>query len=406
MKRIKYLSKTNLTLPDVNKWVSILILSLIVLAQGCASVPQRKPLPPELIGTAQVLDISNARMWGDEEPPYTKDWLKKSKDEIAAEYPSLIAKQHHYLAISGGGQNGAFGAGLLVGWTHAGNRPEFSMVTGISTGALIAPFAFLGPAYDQKLKTFYTTITTSDILEKRSLFKTVTGDAAASSEPLETLIKKVFNKEMLGAIAAEHKKGRRLWIGTTNLDAIRPVIWNIGNIATSGHPKAPELIHKILLASASVPGAFPPVYIEVEANGRIYDEMHVDGGTTSQVFLYPSSVDWNLILDKLESKARPRVYLIRNSRLKPDWEAVKPKLTPIALRSIVSLIRTQGIGDISRIYLDAQGDGLDFNLAYIPDNFDLKPKEAFDPAYMKQLFEIGYQLAKGGYPWQKEPPGE
>jgi hypothetical protein len=280
------------------------------------------------------------------------------------------------------------------------------MVTGISTGALIAPFAFLGPAYDQKLKKFYTTITTSDILEERSLLKTVTGDAAASSKPLETLIKKVFNKEMMDTIAAEHKKGRRLWIGTTNLDAIRPVIWNIGNIATSGHPKAPELIHKVLLASASVPGAFPPVYIEVEANGRIYDEMHVDGGTTSQVFLYPSSVDWNLILDKLESRARPRVYLIRNSRLKPDWEAVKPKLTPIALRSIVSLIRTQGIGDISRIYLDARGDGLDFNLAYIPDNFDLKPKEAFDPAYMKQLFEIGYQLAKGGYPWQKEPPGE
>jgi predicted patatin/cPLA2 family phospholipase len=384
--------------------ILILILGLIVFAQGCASVPQRKPLLPQLGGTAQVPDIPNARIWGDEEPSYTKEWLEKTKDEIQAEYPSLIGKQHNYLAISGGGQNGAFGAGLLVGWTKAGSRPEFTMVTGISTGALMAPFAFLGPAYDKKLKEVYTTVTTKDILAKRNLLEAVSGDAAASSQPLEALLKKYINREILDAIAAEHKKGRRLWIGTTNLDAGRPVIWDIGIIATSGHPKAPDLIHKILLASASVPVAFPPVYIEVEANGSIYDEMHVDGGTTAQIFLYPSQLDWKLVLKKLEAKAMPRLYLIRNSRIKPGWITVKPELLPIAVRSIDSLIRTQGIGDIYRIYLDARSDGLDFNLAYIPDDFELKPKDVFDPTYMTQLFELGYELAKGGYPWKKEPP--
>ena len=159
------------------------------------------------------------------------------------------------------------------------------------------------------------------------------------------------------------------------------------------------------MASASIPAFFPPVLIEVEAGGRRYDEMHVDGGTAAQVFLYPAGFDWRLVIQNLEVKGTPKVYVIRNSFLQPDWETVKPKIISIAGESINSLIRTQGIGDMYRIYLDCQRDGLEYNLAYIPEDFDLKPKEDFDPVYMGKLFDLGYQLAADGYPWEKAPPG-
>lgn len=387
-------------------WLILLSFMVALLGlTGCASVPKRTPLPEEFTGIAQIPGIPKARIWGDEPPPYAEAWFNSTRAELEAQYPALLRSQHNYLAISGGGQKGAFGAGLLVGWTAAGNRPEFSMVTGISTGALIAPFAFLGPAYDAQLKEVYTTYSTKDFVKKRNILTAITGDAAASMEPLKALMPKYINQQMLDAIAAEHRKGRRLLVGTTNLDAGRPVIWSIGSIAVSGHPKALELVQKVLLASASIPAAFPPVYIEVEAHGQRYDEIHVDGGAASQVFLYPLGTDWRRVVEKLEVEGTPNVYVIRNASLEPEWKGVKPKLAPIAGRSISSLIRTQGIGDMYRIYLGAKRDGLDYNLTYIPDDFDEKSKEAFDPEYMGKLFDLGYRLAKHGYPWVKAPPG-
>jgi hypothetical protein len=211
--------------------------------------------------------------------------------------------------------------------------------------------------------------------------------------------------KMLEDIVAEHDKGRRLFIGTTNLDAKRSVIWSIGVIAKSGAPNALQLVRDILLASASIPGAFTPVYIEVEANGRRYDEIHVDGGTSSQVFLYPASLDMRWGMRQIGFKGKSRIYVIRNSRIEPDWETVKPKIVPILGNTVDTLIRTQGIGDLYRIYLGAQRDGIDYNLAFIPSDFEEKPKETFDPVYMGKLFDLGYQMAQNGYPWEKAPPG-
>jgi predicted acylesterase/phospholipase RssA len=245
-----------------------------------------------------------------------------------------LGSEHNYLALSGWGANGAFGAGLLAGWSAAGTRPEFAMVTGISTGALTAPFAFLVPAYDAQLKEMYTTYSTKDLVIKRNILATLNGDSAVDTTPLKKMIAKYVNQQVMEAIAAEYKKGRRLWVGTTNLDAKRPVIWNIGLMASSGQPGALELIHKVILASASIPAAFPPVLIEVEAGGKRYDELHVDGGTASQVFLYPAGLDWRIVTQKLEVKGTPKVYVIRNSFLKPAWETVKPKIMPIAGISI------------------------------------------------------------------------
>jgi predicted patatin/cPLA2 family phospholipase len=361
---------------------------------------------PEAYGDiAQIPYIPDARIWGDTLPPEIQEKLAEIKEQIREKDPEAKYKPIDYLTISGGGANGAFGTGLLVGWTAAGNRPDFWVVTGISTGALIAPFAFLGPEYDAKLKKLYTTTSTKDILDKRSLFSILTADSAADTKPLREILEEVIDVKMLEDIVAEHDKGRRLFIGTTNLDAKRPVIWSIGVIAKSGAPNALELVRDVLLASASIPGAFTPVYIEVEANGRRYDEIHVDGGTSSQVFLYPASLDMRWGMRQIGFKGKSRIYVIRNSRIEPDWETVKPRIVPILGNTISTLIRTQGIGDLYRIYLGAQRDGIDYNLAFIPSDFEEKPKEVFDPEYMGKLFDLGYQMAKNGYPWEKAPPG-
>jgi len=390
-----------------SKKLSILfvIISIVLLLSSCATIPIRNPLPEKFGETAQIPGIPRAKFWGDEAPPFAGAVYGQSREKLMQEFPGVFGREHNYLALSGGGAKGAFGAGLLVGWSAAGTRPEFTMVTGISTGALMAPFIFLGTPYDALLKEMYTTYSTKDLVIKRNVLSALTGSSADDTTPMRNMIAKYVNQQIMEAIAVEYKKGRRLWIGTTNLDAQRPVIWNIGLIASSGQPGALELIRKVILASASIPAIFPPVLIEVEADDMRYDEMHVDGGTASQVFLYPADLHWKLVTQHLEVKGTPKVYVIRNSFLKPDWEMVHPKILPIAGVSINSLIRTQGIGDMYRIYLDCQRDGLDFNLAYIPEDFDLKSKEDFDPVYMGKLFNLGYQLARNGYPWDKAPPG-
>ena len=391
----------------------LVALAALAAVSGCSTVPERNPLPLELTNVAGIPGVPKARFWGDEWPKFSQDSLNAFTEADAStkyaaiyqNYSAIFARPHHYLAISGGGANGAFGAGLLVGWTAAGTRPEFSMVTGISTGALTAPYAFLGPAYDDKLKEVYTTITTKDVAAKRNFLAGLTGDSLADTTPLQAVIAKYITKQVVDAIGVEFQKGRRLFIGTANLDAGRSVIWSIGAIAVSDYPRKLELIHDILRASASIPIAFPPVMIPVEANGQSYDEMHVDGGTGSQVFVYPAAIDWRQVVKALEVPGTPQVYIIRNAFLDPDYRGVKRTLLPIASRSIDSLIRTQGIGDLFQIHSLCVRDGNEFNLAYIPSDFTDDPTEGFDPVYMKKLLDRGYQMALEGYPWEKAPPG-
>ena len=225
------------------------------------------------------------------------------------------------------------------------------------------------------------------------------------TKPLQALIAQYITAEVIDAIGKEHKKGRRLFVGTVNLDAGRSVTWNIGAIANSDHPNKIELVHNILRASASIPVAFPPVVIPVESDGESFDEMHVDGGTGSQVFVYPASMDFKIISEKLKVQGKPAIFVIRNSFLDPDYQGINRTILPIANRTIDSLIRTQGIGDLYQIYALCMRDGNDFNLAYIPSDFDEKLNEAFDPVYMKKLFARGEAMAIEGYPWKKGPPG-
>ena len=270
-----------------------------------------------------------------------------------------------YLAVSGGGDNGAFGAGLLNGWTETGTRPEFKIVTGVSTGALIAPFAFLGPDYDASLREVYTTMTRSKIYRARGLSAALFDDAMADTTPTCPVIATYVDQKMFDAIAREYPKGRLLLIGTTDLDSQRPVIWNIGALAASGHPQALDLFRKILRASAAIPGAFQPVLIDIELDGHKYQEMHVDGGAIAQLFLYPPSID----LSKSGIKRVRTAYIIRNARLDPDYAASERRTISIAGRAINTMLATSGRNDMLRIYFISQRDSVDYNLAYIGTDF-------------------------------------
>jgi predicted patatin/cPLA2 family phospholipase len=378
---------------------TVLVFTLILTSacSGILRIPVAVPEPVHLDTT--VLGRNDLRIWGDEKPPpLMRETIEESLEE---DYRGITHVEHNYLAISGGGANGAYGAGLLAGWSKTGTRPQFTMVTGISTGALTAPFAYLGSDYDDELEEVYTTMDSSSIFHRRKLWSIIGGDSLVDSAPLANVIDKYVTDELIAAIAVEFRRGRALFVGTTNLDAGRPVIWNIGRIADSGDPAAGDLIRSVLRASASIPGVFPPVYIEVAApDGTIYTEMHVDGGTSAQIFLYPSGADWGSMLELLDVKGRPQAYLIRNSRILPKYDAVQPRLAAIAGRSVDSLIRSQGIGDAYRIAALTKRDGIDAKITWIPLNAVHESSgEVFDPVYMRALFDFGYKRALAGDAW-------
>jgi predicted acylesterase/phospholipase RssA len=387
---------------------SVLASMLLVGAAAGCSTPGRLPaVPNDLVAKADP-GIGPVRfLVARDATPMEAEARRSLEKEIAhlqqtAGYaPGSPLPPVYMLAISGGGDDGAFGAGLLNGWTAHGDRPQFKFVTGVSTGALSAPFAFLGADYDPVLKAVYTGVSQKDIFKRRRIWSALFGDALSDTAPLHRLVNRYVDATLLQAIAAEYTKGRLLLVGTTNIDSLEPVIWNMTAIAANQDPRAPELFRKILLASSAIPGAFPPVLIDVQVDGKHYQEMHVDGGAMAQVFLYPPSID----IRRVGAPPRERkLYIIRNSRLDPDWASTRRRTLPIATRAISSLTQTQGIGDLYRIYLTSQRDGIDYNLAFVPRTFTTPHKAQFDPVYMSELYKTGYDMALAGYPWAKTPP--
>ena len=391
------------------RWLLPVLTPLLLLS--CATTTRRDAVPAALEEKADVPGYPQGIRYlprgAEDVEQFKADFL----DSLIRE-EALLREQGHtgplppsaYLAISGGGDNGAFGAGFLSGWTKSGTRPKFKLVTGVSTGALMAPFAFLGPDYDERLKALYTGISMKDVARKRSMLAVLYQDAVADNAPLRKLVEKYVTQEMLVAIAAEHARGRILLVGTTNLDARRAVIWNVTKIAASGNPRALRLVQALLVASAAIPGTFPPVMIDVEAGGQSFQEMHVDGGTVAQVFSYPPAIQLKEFSKEHHVDRDRTLYIIRNARLDPEWAQVDRRTLPIAFRAISSLIQYQGIGDLYRIFTVTRRDGVDFKLAFIPPTFTMPHKSDFDTPYMRALFELGYGLAESGYSWYREPP--
>jgi hypothetical protein len=377
----------------------LLIVIFAFSVSSCGTMRIRHAVPSRLEAAAVIPGMKSIRAFGDvPNKAFVEDLNESFKQESPNEYRKGMATVYPVLLVSGGGSHGAYGAGVLNGWSKEGTRPKFKVVTGISTGALIAPFAFLGSDYDDELKELYTTMSTGNVASKKGPLALLTSDSLNSTRPLARVIKKHFNKDLIKKIAKEHNKGRRLYVGTANLDAQRLVIWNMGKIAQVGDDDSVELFHKVLLASSAIPIAFPPVFFKVEADGKKYEEMHVDGGTVTQVFSLHG------ILQGTQRHKNAEIYLIWNGFVSPKREAVKDDIPSIASRAVDTMINYQGLGDMLRLYV-LSGEKLhDFHLAFIPADFQSKRKQVFDPAEMTKLFDLGYENAAAGTAWQKTPP--
>lgn len=393
----------------------LIALTTSLVLQGCGTTKHHTALPAHLESQAHMPGFPEVRAWGDVYSKSLEASATQSIQQEKAAHHGKVLPVLYALALSGGGSDGAFGAGFMCGWTKAGTRPQFKLVTGISTGALMAPYIFLGPDYDAKLKTMYTTMSDANIYKPYSMFSVFLGvlnieylPSMTSNEPLVKLIERGIDMKVLRRVAAEHRKGRRLLIGSTQFNAQRLVIWNMGEIATIGTPDALKLFRQVMVASSSLPVTFPPHYFTVRAEGKLYEEMHVDGGIEAQVMLYENALlpFAAAIANSKEHRVyrERKLYIIRNEKIYPEWADVKPELKAIAVRSIDSLIKSQGVGDLYRLYAYAERDGIEYNLTYIPKEFTLKPKTPFDNAYMRQLFALGYKMGKSDQKWEHHPP--
>jgi len=331
---------------------------------------------------AQIPDMPDARFWADS----TADFER-----------ALPPQEGSWLILSTGGEEGAYGAGFLKGWTESGTRPQFAAVTGVSTGALMAVYAFAGPKYDEELHTGYTTVTASDIFEVGA-----TPESLTDTWPLKELISKRVTPELLADVAAEYRKGRRLFVMTTNLDAGRTVVWNMGTIAAHGGEAALKLFRQILLASASVPGVFPPVYIKAEANGRQFDEMHADGGVNGPLFFGPESY---LLPGSPKRLPATSLYVIVNGKLTADFYMPQRNTAAILGRSITLALKTGARLELVLAGLAAQRAGIAFNLTYVDNGFDQVGRGLFDPAYMNALYAYGLAQARGDNRFHPTPQG-
>lgn len=391
------------------------LVTLLILLSGCTGT-RIFPAPAELRGDLATLAGMPAdapiRFWGDLNSEVSDLQLKRISEQIsariAAEGEAPNQGRYDVLALSGGGADGAFGAGLLNGWSDMEGRqnrparPEFSVVTGISVGALIAPFAFLGPDYDNELERLFTTTSTADLISY-NFFNALFGYSLGLTDiqRLENTLAMLVNEDMVKRIAEEHRKGRRLWIGTTYLDAERAVIWDIGEIAISSYAYKPRLIRKVLLASSSIPGAFPPVEFAIDINDRYFSEMHVDGSVTRQLFAFPGNVALGeLVRDQIRGMEPGTIYLVRNSKLAPDFTPVVPSLRGILSRSLFTLTNALAIGDVENIQKRAESEGWRLLSSAVPPEFSFPSEDFFDPRYMNALFEVGYGRAVNGIAWE------
>jgi len=368
-------------------------LGLVMLASvalnACATWPERPEIRAELVPSAQVPGFERARLWSDAAREEWERWRAISRVQ---RYKAGRFGAYEILAISSGSDKGAFSAGFLNGWSKAGNRPEFDIVSGVSTGALIAPFAFLGSGYDAHLTTLYTGIEAHHIYKARPIAGLLGGAALADTQPLADLIALYTDEELLARIAAEHAKGRRLLVQTTNLDAERGVVWDMGAIASSKSAERLTLFRRVLLASASIPGAFPPVLIRSQNGSSPLEELHVDGGTTSSLFAVPPAIVFESMPDR--DPLTGRITILYNGALAPNYEVTKPRTFSILERALSASIREADRRSISALNAFAEKNGIEIEVHPLgPTDEEEKEQEGlFDPAFMLKVYKKGEAL--------------
>jgi predicted acylesterase/phospholipase RssA len=385
-----------------------LVIAIAVVLGGCLATSDRAAVPGTEIEAARVSGYGDIRFWGDEVTPTIEAIIRRQYRQVqqaaVAGEPGISTRKAEFLAISGGGGDGAYAAGFLTGWSRSGQRPHFEVVTGVSTGALAAPFAFLGPRYDGVLKDIYTRYGDNDLVIDRGLLGFL-GSSRYDTAPLKRLIEQYMTDDVLEAIAQEYSKGRRLLVQTTNIDAQRPMIWDLSAIAASQQPDRRDLIVQVLLASSAIPGAFPPVRIQVNADGRSYDELHVDGGVTAQIFFAPPRTRFARFEQTAFGGTRERtLYVIRNGKLTPDYKPTEEGVFPLAIRSITTLTKYQSLSDLRRLDRIASETNARVLFTSIPPTFTQTARSEFDRAYMGELFLVGEQMGLSGRAWRSGPP--
>lgn len=364
------------------------VIALSWMLAACAS-PPRVPYTAAEANAARVLNMNDLRRYADE-PASAFVQMK------------LIAGPRNYLALSGGGADGAYGAGLLNGWTAAGTRPSFSIVSGVSTGALIAPFAFLGPQYDPTLREFYTSGIAETLLDSPNPLNAIFGSGLFGNKRLRELVAQYINEEFVAAVAAQYAKGRMLFVVTTNLDSQRSVIWDLGRIASLRTPESLDLFRDVVAASASLPAVFPPMLINAEAGGARFQEMHVDGGVMAPVLTLPEAY---LLRNASGKSLDLQLYILINNKIEPEFQVVPDRTLEIAGRSSSTLLKTQTRSILFTTYDFARRNKFGFNLSYIEADRPLSPA-GFNTAYMRDLFQYGYDKALSGHAWTKAPPAD
>ena len=381
---MRWRARKGASLSGLRRAAVLAICALLVTA--CATI-ERIPYTQQEQELAVIPGIPEARMWADD-------------PALARSNPFLDAPGRErpvVLALSGGGADGAFGAGLLTGWTERGDRPQFTIVTGASAGSLIAPFAFLGSGYDPVLTSVFARGEMEGFLKFQGL-SGLFGTSLFEAAPMRQLIAKYITPDVLAAIAEQYRRGRRLYIVTTNLDAQRTAIWDMGKIASSNDPRAPALFRQVIEASASVPGIFSPVLIDVQAQGRQFAEMHVDGGITSNVLVVPEAM---LVSNRpVLTNVKPRIYVILNSKLGPYFEVVPASTVQIAVRAFGTSVRANTRNTLLASYEFIRRRGWDMTLAAIDDSFPSQATAGFDTAYMRGLFEYGMEQGRSGAAWR------
>jgi len=331
--------------------------------------------------------------------------LNRMVAQIAEEdQVELGGPRYNVLVLSTGGMYGAFTAGMLVGWTETGTRPKFDCVTGVSTGALVSVFAFVGPEWDGKLSNVLSNMSAEKVYHMRRPLSVLRNSSFASAEPLQRLIGDTVDVELLRAVAKAHAEGRRLYVGTTNLETRRLTVWDMGAIASRGDAGSLKLFQTILLASCSVPGFFEPVPIDVQVNGRSHTEQHVDGGASASMFMRLPEEAQNL------RGKRPLVssnlYIIVAGKLYADPAPVKHGFIPIAGSSISSLLYAEARGDLYRLFTGSLVSGIKYHVAAVPQEFAINSDStSFGATEIRQLYEEGLRVGRLPNPWRTLPPG-
>ncbi|MEM6679554.1 MAG: patatin-like phospholipase family protein [Pseudomonadota bacterium] len=388
---------------------AVILLAALALA-ACSTAP-RSPVAEQSFATHAPYGIPGAiRSWGDSIGAQNaalilQEEVARARVVHGAAIEAGETPLEHVLALSGGGADGAFGAGFLAGWTERGDRPVFDVVTGVSTGAIIGLFAFLGPDYDPTLKNFYTLYSTDDLFEPAPFAALSGGSAISDSTGYDLLVDAFIDDALVARLGAEGQAGRKLLIGTTNLDAARPVIWDVTLIAESGHPDAKQLIRDIIRASSAIPALMPPVVIPaVSPEGTRFDEVHVDGGATQQVMLFSPELPIAEVDKAIGTAVDRELYVIINNSLQKPYQPVELGVLSIAGKAVSSLISGSGTGDLYKLFAIAERDNVGFNVISIPPSFTREPAEAFDPPYMRELYDLGRTLGLSEAPWQNHPP--